>query len=218
MPNDLGKPGGRATRPRQDALGNKVPNPDEELALLERELHEVKVAYEQFFLGSERRSPVRRKDALGERIRRLKNAGVMRGAALKFRLEQIHSRFLTYERLWARTVSEIESGTHKRDLFKMKRRQAKAAEAAAPPVPAAPQPPAAAPLALSEQQVRQLYDTLLVARQRTQEPTDNLSLEKLSSNLQRQVPELLRKHGCSAIDFKVVIRDGKALLKAVPRK
>jgi hypothetical protein len=31
------------------------------------------------------------------------------------------------------------------------------------------------------------------------------------------VPTLLEKHKASSVDFKVVIKDGKAVLKAIPR-
>ena len=76
----------------------------------------------------------------------------------------------------------------------------------------------AAPSALSDGQLRALYDAYMGARQRTNEAPNGLTLEALSSNLRRQVPELMSKHGAKAIDFKVVIKNGRALLKAVPRK
>ena len=57
----------------------------------------------------------------------------------------------------------------------------------------------------------ELYLLILIA-------TTGISYESLSSTLRKQVPELLNKYECKAIDFKVVIKGGKALLKAVPRK
>lgn len=213
-PEQKPAPGQRA---RQDALGNKLPDPAEELALIDKEIQELKVAFEQYFLGMDRAAPLRRRDLLGERIRRMKNASSIRNSALRFRLDQAHSKFQSYERMWQRTIHEIESGTYRRDVFKMKLRQKVAAEGEKAPVAAAPPPPPSQP-ALTDGQLRALYDTYVMARTRTKESTSGITFESLSATLRRQVPELLKRYDCKAIDFKVVIKDGKTLLKAVPRK
>lgn len=206
-----------AHKPRQDALGNKLPDPAEEIALIERELNELKVSFEQHFLGLDRRAPTRRRDLLGERIRKLKNSSALRTPLLRFRVEQIHSKFSTYDRLWTRTLKEIESGTYHRDLFKMRlKQQRQQAQQATPP---APPPAQAAPApGLSDDQLRRLYDTYVHARQRTNESVDGISYESLAANVRRQVPTLLAKYGCESLEFKVVIKDGRALLKAVPKR
>ncbi len=207
------RPGAR----RQDALGNKVPDPAEELVLIEKELTELRIAFEQFLLGIERVSPLRRKDKLSERIRRLKSSGVVRSTSQKFKLDQLQSKFGSYERMWTRSVQEREAGTYRADLFKLRRKQERQQEAAAQPPPAPKAAPPSEPT-LTDGQIRALYNTYLLARQRTGEPVSGLSFDGLAKTLRRQVPQLLDKHQCQAIDFKVVIKDGKALLKAVPRK
>lgn len=206
-------------KPRQDALGNKLPDPNEELTIIEKELTELKIQFEQYFLGIERKSPGRRRDLLGERIRKLKTSGTIRNTALKFRLEQLSTKFGSYDRMWQRTLTEIENGTYRRDLFKMKMKQERATEKplAAPPSERKPARAAEGP-ALSDGQLRALYDTYMVARQRTNESTSGITYDALANTLRKQVPELMRKHEAKAIDFKVVIKNGKAMLKAVPRK
>lgn len=218
-PSDSRKPTTDLRRPRQDAAGNKLPDPNEELAFFEQEIAELKVAFEQFFMGIERKSPQRRRDAFAERMRKLKASGQLRNTALKFRMDQLFTRFQTYDRMWTRTIQEMEAGTYRRDVLKLKRKQDALAQpkprattkAAAPPEPASPPP-------LSEGQLRQLFDTYVMARKRTNESVAGVTFEGLSSTLRKQVPELMKKHEAKAIDFKVVIKDGKALLKAVPRK
>jgi hypothetical protein len=64
--------------------------------------------------------------------------------------------------------------------------------------------------------LRRLYDTYLIARQRTGESTVGLSFDSLASRIRSQVPELMEKHRAKNIEFKVVIKGGKAILKAVP--
>ena len=39
----------------------------------------------------------------------------------------------------------------------------------------------------------------------------------VAANLRKQVPELLKQHNAKSVEFKVVIKDGKAVLKAVPK-
>lgn len=216
-------------KPRQDALGNKIPDPAEELAIAERELHELKVAFEHYFLGMERKAPLRKRETLGEKIRRYRtHATAFKAAGHKFRLEQLASKFAAYERIWTRTLTEIESGTYKRDVFKMRRRvkpatestPAKATSAAdsqpQPQAEARARPEAANPL--SDGQIRAIYDAFVLARRRTGEPTEGLSVEVVAATLRKQAPEILRRYECQAVEFKVVIKEGRALLRALPRK
>jgi hypothetical protein len=210
---------------RQDALGNKIPEPEEEIALIEKEIQELKMAFEQYFLGFDRRAPLRRRDQLNERIRRFKQGNLRMPTMLKHRLDQAHAKFSSYDRTWARTLSEIESGTYKRDLFKMKMRQKTAAEAPPPDAadspaarPAAPASPQAQTAPLTAGQIKALYDAYITARKRTNESTDGITADGLGRSLLKQVPALMQKYDCKAIDFKVVIKDNKAILRAVPRR
>jgi hypothetical protein len=55
-----------------------------------------------------------------------------------------------------------------------------------------------------------VYKKYLVARKRCNEPVDNLSFEKVAKSLQKSY-----SNGGSHVDFKVVIRNGKAVIKTV---
>ena len=55
-----------------------------------------------------------------------------------------------------------------------------------------------------------------MARQRTGEPIDGLSFDAIASKIRAQVPVLMQKHNAKRVEFKVVIKGGKAVLKAVP--
>jgi hypothetical protein len=255
-----GKPSddkGFKPRAKQDALGNKIPNPEEEIALVEKEIQDLRIAFEQFFLGQDRKAPLRRRDLLGERLRRFRQAGEKIPTMLRHRFDQAQSRFMSYERVWQRTLNEIEAGTYKRDVFKMKMHQRAAppldtdtakrlvdwgaddqasqtnaataqeevTEAPTAPPPRTrtiPPPPQTQPpggnQALSEKQLKALYNAYVTARQRTNESSDGITLDSLSKSLLKQVPTLLKKYDCKAIDFKVVIKDNRTVLKAVPRR
>ncbi|WP_317987323.1 MXAN_5187 C-terminal domain-containing protein, partial [Stigmatella hybrida] len=103
------------------------------------------------------------------------------------------------------------------------------APAARPGVPAAGRPagpatpasrPAAAPgggAGLSDDKLRAVYDAYVTAKKRNQEDTSKMSYESVAANLRKQVPDLLKQHNAKNVEFKVVIKDGKATLKAVPK-
>ncbi|MBZ4413832.1 hypothetical protein K8640_36985 [Myxococcus sp. XM-1-1-1] len=341
-----------------------------ECEALEAELAALRNLFEQYFLGNERNPPTRAHEDFKKRVNKLKTSFI-RSTAAKFRVGSIHSKFLTYERLWVRTLQEIEAGTYKRDLFKARRRaevrggsankdakkgvvelpedisdmdfeeveevlrprpvnepplaaaiaaaavaastpsaggtpfrgtpavaSASAAPSVAPvaapagsrggipgiapltpavapvtgtparglptvtsplagtpargsaavppgmaakpagtPVPvarpsaapvaasrpaapvasAAPKPAAAGGGGMSDDKLRAVYDAYVTAKRRCQEDTSKMSYESVAATLRKQVPELLKQHNAKAVEFKVVIKDGKASLKAVPK-
>jgi hypothetical protein len=211
----------------------------------------------------------------------VRNAFV-RSTAAQFRLAAITQRLQTYERMWARTIEQMENGTYRRDIFKAKHRQKQATvkkpevktakeeqapelppepptpvEPNTPPMPAKPEssleaslkslstgptlakakvPPVtgkpAAPVtkppsfplpngaktALNDTRLREVYDAYVMAKKRCNEDTSRLSYDSVASTLKKQVPELLKKHNARDVDFKVIIKDGKAVLKAVPKE
>ncbi|WP_164011595.1 MXAN_5187 C-terminal domain-containing protein [Pyxidicoccus trucidator] len=349
----------------------------QECEALEAELASLRNLYEQYFMGLDRHPPTNTHADLKKRFLRLKSAFV-RSTAAKFRVASVHNKYLTYERLWMRTLQEIEAGTYKRDLFKARRRaesrkvtpgkdaqkgvvelpedisdmefeeveeilrprpanEPPVAGAATPPggtpfrgtpavapvsgapgiapltppvggmpirgtpavaplspippvaasggtagrgvpavtaaipsvapvagtpprglptvtaplggtpargtpvmppgmapkTPTAPSTPAARPPTagaaprppaaggggggMSDDKLRAVYDAYVTAKRRCQEDTSKLSYESVAATLRKQVPELLKQHGAKAVEFKVVIKDGKASLKAVPK-
>lgn len=270
----------------------------------ESDLVALKVAWEQFFLGIERRPPTQLYEDFKKRLARLKNQ-FTRVTGLKFRINTLHQKFLSYDRLWQRTLNEMEQGTYKRDIFKAKMHarkeefEAKAKEArqkkkddnfditedlgdmglddeldqaasakpppppakpalpsvaavaplvpgltpaagsaksaavpARPAAPSQPVPRAAAPTAavrppmpasassegMSDAKVKAIYDAYVTAKRRCAEDTSKITLESVAATLKKQVPELMKKHNAKGVDFKVVIKDGKALLRAVPKE
>ena len=288
----------------QQTTGKKVADADEAMrscAAVESELAELRAAYDQYFLGVERKPPTKRHDALKREMRELKSHFV-RQTSVRFRIDNLAQKLTTFERLWDRTLKEIEAGTYKRHLFKARlhaktqpsqaiKKQvddhdsfdvdedldvsdlgpesptnpdlASALTAAANAVPAAPvsqaplgvkavpavaaptkpvvtavvpamaakssvplQPKtlpssAPAPIAaavLSDQKIKAIYDAYIMAKRRCGEDTSKLSLSAVADTLKKQVPALMKQHQAKSVEFKVVIKDGKAVLRALPKE
>lgn len=312
------------------------------IALCERidaQIAELRAAYEQYFLGLERRPPTGLHKELTAEMAKLRGTFV-RHTGANFRVQAVQQKLTTYERLWSRTLAEIENGTYVRDLKKLKRRSGDDAAAkkkkpserergddfsidemdpeeeaalrsgaaferpqppqppvspprvptplpvpvaaapistpppepprrpslpqlpvVTPPVPAspptglprvsAPQMPAAAashpglpritpPIAagaprpapapsapaaasgaglggVSEDKLRAVYDAFVKAKRRCNEDVSKMSFDQVAGSLRKQVPELMKRSGATSVEFKVVIKDGKAILRAVPK-
>lgn len=189
---------------------------------LEVELAELKAAYEQFFLGLARVPPSDAHRSLRTRVLKLQSSFIRQTAA-KFKVNSLHATLKTYERLWERTTQQMESGTYRRDVFKArlheKLRQPPKEQQKEPPQKeqAAPPPQSAPPPSFSEAKLRAVYEAYLTAKRRCNEDVSRLSFDAVAGALKKQLPGLLRQHNAKAVEFKVVIKDGKASLRAVPK-
>ncbi len=236
------RPGSLTPKPlpaSEDAIDKARREKDElgsECEALEEELEELRAKYEQYFLGVEKREPARWREELKKKVLRLKSA-FTRNTGLKFRIQSLHARFLSYERLWLRSVREKEEGTYRRDLFKARlhRREEEPAPEAAPTPPPqaqrAPAPPARAsapakkaaapavpaPPGMTDKQMRALYDAYIGAKKKCREDVSRLSYEAVAGSVAKQIPELMKRYKARSVEFKVDVKDGRAVLKAIPK-
>lgn len=250
----------------------------DELDDIEKRLEELRRRFELYFQGSpeQRTPPTTNQAKVGGELRRMREDEVRTWHTVdRFRFSQIFARFVSMDRLWARTLKQIEDGVYKRDKFRAQQARKKAAEPtdtevgdrpagidsfdnmdvdvgsfsdeglihSQPPTPvsqvgrtpgptrSAPAPvagvstpqqrPAAAAsggaqAGMSDQRLKQLYDVYMQAKKRTGEAS-SLTMDQLKKQIDKQVPQIKAKHKCDNVDFKVVLKDGKAMLKAVPK-
>src|SRR3954451_648028 len=147
----------------------------EEIEEIDESLTNLQVLYEKYFLGIDRRPPDQERKRVSTRLREMRTTSV-RNTALKFRVHSLFAKLISFERMWDRTLREIEEGTYKRDVFKAKMhirdRQGE---------PPGQRPARAAAQGISEDTLRRLYDTYLVARRRCGEATDGISFDSVAS-------------------------------------
>ncbi len=233
----------------EDAIAKSKREKEElegECKKLEDELEELKAKYEQYFLGVERKEPVRWREELRKRVLRVKEA-FTRNTGLRFRLQSLHARYISYERLWLRSAREKEEGTYRRDLFKARlharrnpeppekavaakpagktvtpgapaaaKTPAPAMAKAAPPrAPATARPPA--PGAMSDHQLHALYAAYVAAKKSCNEDVSRLTYDAVASSVSKQIPELMTRYKAKTVEFRVEVKNGKAVLKAIPK-
>ncbi len=90
--------------------------------------------------------------------------------------------------------------------------------AAAPrPFPRPPVPRSADVPGMTEAETRALYAKFVKAREVVGDKSEGFSYDKLVRTLQSQAPKILEQHKAQKVEFNVVIRDNKVILKAKPR-
>ncbi len=188
----------------------------------------LRATFEQYFQGIERVPPVLQRDALKRRLMQLRTTQV-RNTAMRFRINQLVAKFTSYENYWSRVLRQIEEGTYHRDVFKAKYRskvneaesspkEKKAADKDTDEKKAPARKQTRRPrTGLSDENVDAIYNAYVTAKRRCKENVKGLTRDALASSLKKQIPSIKKQYKCKTVEFKVVIKGGKAILKAVPK-
>jgi hypothetical protein len=86
-----------------------------------------------------------------------------------------------------------------------------------PPPASRPAGPPQLPPGMDETKMRDLYNRYLQAR-RAVGAAGEFKYEQLVSTVAKQGPKILEQHHAREVDFNVVIKEGKVILKATPKK
>jgi hypothetical protein len=179
----------------------------EDLSFLESSIAELVVKYEQYFLGMEKREPLKLCEDIERFIRRYNTAAIA-NTMYKFRFNSLANKLSSYKQHWSRTTRLMEEGKYSRDRFKMERHLAEGARKA--PVEHSAKPP--------ENELEIVYQHYLEARRKCNLSSDNISRETMFSVIEKQRESLKSKYHCPEVEFRVVIEDGAPKLKARPAK
>jgi hypothetical protein len=178
----------------------------EDLDQFEQLLRELIIKYEQYFLGIEKREPLRLFSQVERLSQRFLSGGIS-NAMQRFRYNCLVARFTTYRQYWSRIVRLIEEGKYSRDRFKMKiHERDKNLEPAPQPDPEKP----------VEREVDRVYQQYLEARAACRLPTEGISPEMIAAAIDKQRPLIMERYHCTGVEFRVVIEEGKPKIKARP--
>jgi hypothetical protein len=188
------------------ALGTEI---EEDLHLLDAKIKHLKLEYEQYFMGARKREP----QVLRSEVQKIVNyyANVpIRNTGHRFKFNNLRARYFSFRRHWEGILRKIEEGRYEKHLFQAElhereRRSGRADEAAAA---SADRP--------GSQDVDQLFEAWVGAREATGQKTAGLTREKLEAQLERQRSSLRERLGVADVRFRVVVEDGRAKLKASP--
>lgn len=165
----------------------------------EKELKELEIAYEQYFLGLEKRSPEQRRRKFSVRMRKFITLYIPQ-TDLRYRLNGISNRFNSFCGYWDRIQRLIDEGKYERHTARIQRR---AGSSATPGQSVATDQPSAS--------LESLYEQLVNAHQSCQMKPPNR--DQVSSFLAKQTEAIKQRFGDKEVDFVVVTEAGKPKIK-----
>jgi len=175
-------------------------NLEAELQTIETDFKALAINYEQYFMGIERFEPSKERQIIALRMRRLIN-GFITQTDLRFRLQNVNSRFQSYAAYWDRILRLIEEGRYQRQISHMKwaeQYQPKSLDLVVKP--AAPPDP-----------LERIYRELVQAHESCQIPVPRR--EQVEDFLKRQADAIRERFGERPIDMVVVVENGKPKIK-----
>ena len=169
------------------------------LSQLEKDLKELEIAHEKYFLGTEKRSPEQPRQKFTLRMRKMITHYIPQ-TDLRFRLQSISSRYNSYCGYWDRIQRLIDEGKYERHTSRIQR----FAQTAAATLSAAEANPSADP-------VDSLYKQLVNAHQDCELRAPNR--DQVASFIAKQQETIKKRFGDKLVDFVVVTENGKPKIK-----
>jgi len=178
-----------------------------ELKRLAALLEELKIRYEQFFLGLTLHQPDKLHREVRMLIRRIRKAPFKKPRH-KFRLRALESRYHTYHDYWQRVLRQREEGTYTKDVFKanMHERFAKEDRAAKTKKGGA------------SKAMQTLFQSYKQAVEKQTGKPQNLDFNAFQKALLQRARAEQERHGKGKLSFRVLVRDGKVIVQASLKK
>lgn len=169
------------------------------LDLLDRDIQRLRIDFERFFNGALPFPPEELRHRIQTQLRTLRNASGL-GVAESFQVGNLEARFNTYGELFNRRLRDAEEG----------RRQAGQAAAAPAPTYDADQGIVLGDR-IPDAAVAALYGGLTGAGE-----GPRFDLGSFRSYLSKQIEAIRQKTGCTEVQFRLAVEEGKMKLKARP--
>lgn len=181
---------------------------EEALQKAEADFKALEIAYEQYFMGIERFEPSKERQILGLRLRRLLTTHITQ-ADVRFRLQNLNNRLLSYASYWDRILREIEEGRYQRHLKHMKLVGTSAGGNGKGNGNCVKQ------ANLPADPVDRIYQELVAAHTGCQMTPPNR--EQVADFLRRQSEAIRQRFGDQAVDLTVIVEAGKPKIRVRPK-
>ncbi len=177
----------------------------EDIALFEKNLNDLIVKYEHYFLGLEKREPLKLLEEV-DRISRKHAGNTIINTMLTFRYNSLKSRLASYKQYWTRITRLMEEGKYSRDRFKMEIHG---------------KPPSPAPengRQGKDEEMESIYRQFLQARNECNLPVDGITREMVSEIVEKHKNAALTKYRCTDVELRITVENGNPKLKIRPKK
>ena len=197
----------KTKKPPPDKKAASKKNFDIELDLFERRLEELRILYEQHFVDLLPFRPEKEHKEIVRLKRRILKAP-FKNSAKKFRMRQLITRYNTLDTYWARIIKAREEGKYVKDVFKAEMREKMQKTAAFE----------ASEGGAADRGFKQLFGSYEDAMKKAGMKSENLDYGAFKKSLMKQAKVMKEKHGVKKLNYKIVVKDGRAVVKAVAGK
>lgn len=174
----------------------------DDLIRFEQSLNELIIKYDQYFLGLEKREPLKLLEEVERHARRYQPAHI-NNAMFRFKYTNLVARLNSYRQLWNKTLRLIEegklhrggSGTHGKPARKKAARSASTATG----------------------EIQKIYRDYIDARRDCGLPVDAITPDLIAQAIESQKPAIVEKYHCDRVEFRVVVEGGAPRIKARPK-
>ncbi|RME58233.1 MAG: hypothetical protein D6780_07060 [Candidatus Dadabacteria bacterium] len=177
----------------------------QEIYLLEKQIEELRIAYEQHFTGLLPQPPEKLHKEVQRLLRRLLQAP-FRNSELVFRLKALQGRYQTYNTYWTRVTKQREEGRYFKDMFKAKLRQQQTVQARA-----------STNQGSEETVFKQLYETFCHTLNNSGKKGAVPQYTQFEAVLKKKLNECKKKHPGREVKFKLVKTKEGVRIKAEVR-
>ena len=188
------------------AVGENQPTPDEQLSRLEEDIRRLRIEFDIFFNGGAKRPPYDTKGRVETLLKRLADDRTLTFAQ-RYRYNSLAARYNAFRDLWRRTMQGREEGRDPASAARASARREKATDTEAVSI-------ICADAHREIDVVKSLYASLLEAKQRCGEPTEDFSFPKFHRLVAQKADGLKEKSGCKRVRFSVAVEDGHVSFKA----
>jgi hypothetical protein len=185
--------------------GDNQPSADEQLTRLEDDIRRLRIEFDIFFNGASKRPPYDTKGRVETLLKRLGDDRTLTYAQ-RYRYTSLGARYNAFRELWRRTMQGREEG---RDPASTARAHVKKESGDTEPVSVV-----CADAHKELDVVKNLYASLIEAKQRCGEATESFSFPKFHRLVAQKADGLKEKTGCERVRFTVAVEDGHVSFKA----
>ena len=188
------------------AANDNQPTPDDQLTRLEDDIRKLRIEFDIFFNGASKRPPYDTKGRVETILKRLGDDRTLTFAQ-RYRYNSLAARYNAFRDLWRRTMQGREEG---RDAASAARASIKKeTEVNLEPVAISCKDPHK-----EIEVVKNLYSSLLEAKQKCGEPIEGFSFPKFHRLVAQKADALKERTGCERVIFSVALDEGHVSFKA----
>jgi len=175
---------------------------EEDLRVLDTKIKQLRLDYEQYFLGSRPREPQLLRGEVQKMVSYYANVGI-KNTGHRFRFNTLQARLFSLRRHWDTVLRKIEDGSYERHLFRanLHDRDRKGAGTASRREPT---------------REPDLFEQFVAARRACGQDAKGMDRATLDALVEKQRQAVRDRYRCKDVHFRVVVEEGRVKVKATP--